>query len=103
VFYILRHLRVGARITVARREGSTAVFDLTGTQQVRRGTFPTRAVYDDVDHPARRLITSGGSFDHTAPSYRDDIVVRRPAYHPRRHLSAQYRPRGWAVGRWGSS
>ncbi len=75
VFYDLRHLPVGARITVSRRDGSTAVFNVTGTQQVRKGSFPTRAVYDDIDHPALRLITCGGSFDHTAHSYRDNIVV----------------------------
>jgi sortase (surface protein transpeptidase) len=75
VFYDLRHLRVGARIMVARQDGSTAVFGVTGTQQVGKGTFPTRAVYDDVDHPALRLITCGGSFDNTAHSYRDNIVV----------------------------
>ncbi len=75
VFYDLRHLQLGARITVTRRDGSTAVFGVTGTQQVPKGTFPTRAVYDDVDHPALRLITCGGSFDHTAHSYRDNIVV----------------------------
>jgi hypothetical protein len=32
-------------------------------------------VYDDVHHPALRLITCGGSFDQTAHSYRDNIVV----------------------------
>jgi len=75
VFYTRRHLPVGAQITVARQDGSTAVVGVTGTQQVQQGTFPARAVYDDVHHPALRLITCGGSFDHTAHSYRDNIVV----------------------------
>ncbi len=75
VFYDLRRLKAGAPITIVRQDGSTAVFIVTGTQQVPKGTFPTRAVYGDVNHPALRLITCGGSFDHTAHSYRDNIVV----------------------------
>ena len=75
MFYDLRRLKAGASITIVRQDGSTAVFQVTGTQQVPKGTFPTRAVYGDVDHPALRLITCGGSFDHTAHSYRDNIVV----------------------------
>jgi len=75
VFYDLRHLQVGARLTVTRRDGSTAVFAVTRVQQVPKGSFPTQQVYGDVDHPALRLITCGGSFDHSAHSYRDNIVV----------------------------
>jgi len=75
VFYNLRHLKVAARITVTRQDGSTAVFGVIATQQVSKDAFPTRAVYGDVNHAALRLITCGGSFDRAAHSYRDNIVV----------------------------
>jgi len=75
VFYDLRRLRVGAGITVLRQDGSAAVFVISAVQQVPKGTFPTQQVYGDVDHPALRLVTCGGSFDHAAHSYRDNIVV----------------------------
>ncbi len=75
VFFDLHQLSDGKRIEVTRQDGSTAVFAVTRVQQVPKGSFPTQQVYGDVDHPALRLITCGGSFDHSAHSYRDNIVV----------------------------
>jgi len=75
VFFDLHQLTDGKRIEVTRQDGSTAVFAVTRVQQVPKGSFPTQQVYGDVDHPALRLITCGGSFDHSAHSYRDNIVV----------------------------
>jgi len=75
VFFDLHQLTDGKHIEVTRQDGSTAVFAVTRVQQVPKGSFPTQQVYGDVDHPALRLITCGGSFDHSAHSYRDNIVV----------------------------
>jgi len=75
VFFRLHQLTPGRRIEVTRQDGSTAAFAVTRVQQVPKGSFPTQQVYGDVDHPALRLITCGGSFDQSAHSYRDNIVV----------------------------
>jgi hypothetical protein len=40
-----------------------------------KATFPARIVYGPVDYPGLRLITCGGSFDHSRHSYRDSVVV----------------------------
>ena len=75
VFFALRDLTPGAEITVARKDGRTALFRVTSVEQFPKGAFPTDAVYADIDHAGLRLITCGGSFDRQARSYSDNIVV----------------------------
>jgi sortase (surface protein transpeptidase) len=75
VFYDLRSLKPGDRITVTRADGSTVDFAVVSVQQFPKDAFPTDAVYGDLDHPGLRLITCGGSFDRRARSYVDNIVV----------------------------
>jgi len=75
VFYGLRDLVPGAEVTVARVDGSTAVFRVSRVQTFPKEAFPTAAVYGNLDHPGLRLITCGGSFDRAARSYVDNIVA----------------------------
>ena len=75
VFVDLRVLAPGDTVRVARADGSTAVFRVTDVQQHAKDAFPTDQVYGDIDHAGLRLITCGGSFDSTARSYVDNIVV----------------------------
>lgn len=75
VFYDLRSLTPGDAITVTRADGSTVAFAVVSVAQFPKDAFPTDAVYGDLDHPALRLITCGGSFDRAARSYVDNIVV----------------------------
>jgi len=75
VFYGLRDLVPGAEVTVARADGSTAVFRVSRVQTFPKEAFPTDAVYGNLDHPGLRLITCGGSFDRAARSYVDNIVA----------------------------
>ena len=75
VFYDLRSLKPGDKITVTRADGSTVVFAVASVEQFPKDAFPSDAVYGDLDHPGLRLITCGGSFDRGAHSYRDNIVV----------------------------
>jgi len=44
-------------------------------EEYPKDAFPTNKVYGDLDHPGLRVITCGGSFDHAARSYVDNIVV----------------------------
>jgi hypothetical protein len=75
VFFALRDLTPGTEIAVEREDGSTALFQVQSVEQFAKGAFPTNAVYADLDHAGLRLITCGGSFDRSARSYSDNIVV----------------------------
>jgi hypothetical protein len=75
VFFALRDLTPGTEIAVEREDGSTALFQVQSVEQFPKGAFPTDAVYADLDHAGLRLITCGGSFDRSARSYSDNIVV----------------------------
>jgi len=75
VFFRLRSVVPGDLVRITRRDGAVAVFSVTRTSRTAKSSFPTAAVYGDVNRPALRLITCGGSFDRTARSYRDNIVV----------------------------
>ena len=75
VFYRLRQLRPGDEVRVTRADGTVAVFRVDRSEQFPKDQFPTQRVYGDVDHPALRLITCGGSFDRSTGHYRDNVVV----------------------------
>jgi sortase (surface protein transpeptidase) len=75
VFYKLGSLRPGNTVMVTRRDGSIAVFDVTGIRRYPKERFPTQLVYGDTDEAALRLITCGSSFDFSTGHYVDNIVV----------------------------
>jgi Sortase domain len=75
VFYRLHSLRPADTITVVRQDGSTAVFRVTKVQRFAKDAFPTRLVYGNIGYAGLRVITCGGSFDTSAHSYVDDVVV----------------------------
>ena len=85
VFSRLHDLQPDEEVTVARQDGSAAVFRVTQVKEYPKDKFPTDVVYGDLDHPGLRLITCGGSFDRQARSYDDnivafaDLVATRPA------------------------
>lgn len=75
IFYRLRELAPGDEVTVSRKDGSAVRFAVSRIEQIDKDTFPSDAVYGDTAGPELRLITCGGSFDHAAHSYRDNIIV----------------------------
>lgn len=75
VFYDLRTLLPGDVVRVTRADGTVAVFRVDQVSSFPKSTFPTAAVYGNLDHPGLRLITCGGAFDRSAHSYVDDVVV----------------------------
>ena len=75
VFFRLRELRPDDEVTVARKDGSTAVFRVTRVEQFPKDKFPTAVVYGDIDHAGLRLITCGGALDRQAHSYDDNVVA----------------------------
>lgn len=75
VFFRLRSLTPGDLITVDRADGTVARFRVTARKQVAKSDFPTDEVYAPDLAPSLRLITCGGSFDHTSGNYLDNVIV----------------------------
>ena len=75
IFFRLKELGAGDEVEVSRKDGTTARFRVTRTEQIAKNNFPTEAVYGETTEPELRLITCGGSFDAAAHSYRDNIIV----------------------------
>jgi hypothetical protein len=75
IFFRLKELAPGDRVSIARKDGTTVVFAVTKVHQVPKKDFEGEGVYDDTAGPELRLITCGGVFDRTAHNYVDNIVV----------------------------
>ncbi|MEU8241348.1 class F sortase [Actinoplanes missouriensis] len=75
VFFRLREVRLGDPITVRRKNGTVATFEVDRVATYPKHAFPTDEVYGATDRPELRLITCGGSFDRSRGSYRDNVVV----------------------------
>ncbi|MEU7786128.1 class F sortase [Amycolatopsis sp. NPDC049159] len=75
IFFRLKELAAGDRVAIARKDGTTATFEVTKVHQVPKKDFEGEGVYDDTPGPELRLITCGGVFDRNARNYVDNIVV----------------------------
>lgn len=75
VFYRLRELQPGDRVTIDRVDGSVVVFEVYGQETVSKDAFPTERVYGPTEGPELRLVTCGGRFDEQARRYNDNVVV----------------------------
>jgi sortase (surface protein transpeptidase) len=75
VFYRLRDLRPGDRLSVTRADGSAVRFVVQRTQQYPKDRFPTDDVYYPTLNPTLRLITCGGQFDPADGHYRSNVIV----------------------------
>ena len=75
IFARLHELTEGDEVLVRRTDNTTVRFTVTRVDQVSKRRFPTEEVYGNTEEPELRLITCGGSFDHDAHSYRDNVIV----------------------------
>ena len=75
VFFNVSRLSPGAEIWVDGADGSSRAFRVTGVTRVAKTEFPTDLVYLPTLQPTLRLVTCGGTFDRTAGSYRDNVIV----------------------------
>jgi sortase (surface protein transpeptidase) len=75
VFFRLTELSPGADVQVDREDGSSVSFRVTGVSRVPKTRFPTDLVYSPTLQPSLQLVTCGGSFDHRARSYQDNVIV----------------------------
>ncbi len=75
VFFDVGRMAAGDRIRVERKDGVTAIFEVTRVGQFAKDKFPTQAVYGQTDRAALRLITCGGEYDDDANRYTDNVIV----------------------------
>ncbi|MET7289189.1 class F sortase [Streptomyces sp. NPDC005573] len=74
VFYGLGALKKGDRVEVARKDGTTAAFDIYGIEVFEKDKFPGDRVYGSKGTPELRVITCGGGFSKQN-GYDGNVVV----------------------------
>jgi len=74
-FYHLRDLKPGDEVRVTRADGTTVLFSVDRLEQHPKDAFPTEAVYGPTPGATLRLVTCAGAFDHSAESYRDNLIA----------------------------
>jgi len=75
VFVNLSTVRLGTLVRVDRADGSTVMFRVSRVSRVPKVSFPTDLVYAPTLDPTLRLVTCGGSYDHSRGSYRDNVIA----------------------------
>lgn len=75
VFFGLGQLEEGDEIKIEREDGTTAVFAVTRLERHMQSGFPTREVYQDIDHAGLRLITCSGIYSHETMRYSHNLIV----------------------------
>jgi LPXTG-site transpeptidase (sortase) family protein len=75
VFWRLRELSRGDKITVTDMAGVTYTFTVERLEQVDKDALPYKKIWADTDSPVLRLITCSGSYDQAAGEYRDNLII----------------------------
>lgn len=75
VFYRLKELQPGHEVHIDYAGGASVGFVVRETGRYSKSGFPTAEVYGRTEGPELRLITCTGTFDRSARSYRDNLVV----------------------------
>lgn len=74
VFFRLHELKAGEQFSVAREDGTVAVFAVDRTEVVKKDEFPTLAVYGNTKRAEIRLITCGG-YEPATGDFTENTVV----------------------------
>lgn len=75
VFYRLKELQPGHEVHIDYVGGASVGFVVREAGRYSKSGFPTAEVYGRTEGPELRLITCTGTFDRSARSYRDNLVV----------------------------
>lgn len=75
VFFKLKDMRDGDKITVDRADGTSAVFKVVGKASYPRSNFPDDVVYRAQGKPSIHLVTCDGAFDTSIGHHADNLVV----------------------------
>jgi hypothetical protein len=76
LFNRLDELKVGDQITIGRADGTTVMFAVYDVDAYSKSAFPWKTVLAETAAPELILVTCGGSFDASAHSYRDNVVLK---------------------------
>ncbi|MGW0338069.1 sortase domain-containing protein [Streptomyces sp. NPDC003011] len=72
---LLSALSPGSGVNIVRKDGSTASFAVDALDNFPQDKFPDDLVYVDTPDAQLRLITCGGSYDHSKKRYTENTVV----------------------------
>jgi len=75
VFYRLKELRPGERLTVRRGDGSAVDFKVTAVATYPNALFPARKVYAAQGRRFLNLVTCGGIYDNSNGGYQSNVVI----------------------------
>jgi sortase (surface protein transpeptidase) len=75
VFFYLKSLKAGDKITVLAQDGVVTHFQVTKVVQYSKTKFPDQLVYGPHGTRSLQLVTCGGVFDHATGHYESNIVV----------------------------
>ena len=75
VFYRLHELRPGDQILISQRGGPPSRFIVGRLERHPKTALPTDRIWTNATRPLLRLITCGGTFDHSTHHYRDNLIV----------------------------
>lgn len=75
IFFDLAAAVPGTLVRVDRSDGTSVRFSITHVEKVPKTRFPTDPVYAPSLRPTLRLVTCGGTFDHSRRSYRDNVIA----------------------------
>lgn len=75
IFYKLGALKPGAKVKVARKDGSTATFQVDRIRTFDKNKFPTNEIYGATDRAELRMITCGGTFDPKTGHYDQNVIA----------------------------
>jgi sortase (surface protein transpeptidase) len=75
VFFRLKDLGAGDKITVEHADGDTTTFRVQRSEQQLKEELPADRIWNDTDDVVLRLITCGGDFDPDERSYRSNVIV----------------------------
>jgi sortase (surface protein transpeptidase) len=75
VFFRLRDLTTGDKITVEYADRSDTTFVVSESEQQLKDDLPVERIWNDTDNAVLRLITCGGEFDADARSYLSNLIV----------------------------
>ena len=75
VFYRLKELRPGDRLTVGLDDGTSVEFRVHSIRTYANADFPARKVYGKQGRSQLNLVTCGGEYDSSRGGYQANVVV----------------------------
>ncbi|MGW4527995.1 class F sortase [Amycolatopsis sp. NPDC004378] len=74
-FFRLKELKSGSVLSLTGDDNVTRAYKVVATERIAKDKIDLRSYFATMGAPRVTLFTCGGSFDRTARSYRDNIVV----------------------------